>query len=226
MKATIDYVSEKYDEYNRLIFGGQLPQIPIRLSDSKSYLGQLTFRSRQTADGTTEKYNFCLRVSTRVDLPENELQDIIIHEMIHYFIAYKKWQDTSTHGKIFRKMMNDINSRFGRNINVRYKVRKEQREEFVDPRARWHAVALVSFKNGRTGVKVLPRITQRITAYYNAGIASPSVSKIELFLSKNPFFNRFPNSAVFKVHIVDEDAMRQELKDALPMTYDGEKLSY
>ena len=59
--------------------------------------------------GGTKYYDFKLRINKRIDLPEQEIEDIIIHEMIHYHIAYNGIKDTSTHGRVF---MNKI-SRWG-----------------------------------------------------------------------------------------------------------------
>ena len=106
MKATIPYIEKKFDEFNRLIFEGKLPRIPIELSNAKTFLGQCVYKKRRRPFGKPKLYDFRLRINTRIDLPEQELEDTIIHEMIHYYIGYNKLEDASSHGPLFLQMMN------------------------------------------------------------------------------------------------------------------------
>ena len=224
MKATIEFVERKFDEFNRQIFGGKLPKIPVVLSDAKTFLGQCVYRTRKLPNGSVEKYNFQLRINTRLDLPEREVEDIIIHEMIHYYIGYSQLKDTSTHGRIFRQMMNEINTRLGRNLSISHKGTKEQREELADQTPHYHVIAVVIFHNGKTGIKVLPRVVQRILYYYNNVLANHDVKTVELYMSNNVFFNRFPNSSALKVHFLDMKEIKKNLEGAEKMGCDGKSI--
>ncbi len=226
MKATIEFVEKKFDEFNRQIFGGKLPNIPIVLSDAKTFLGQCVYRTRRKPNGSVEKYDFKLRINTRLDLPEREVEDIIIHEMIHYYIGFHQLKDTSAHGQIFRQIMNEINTKLGRNLSISHKSTKEQREKLVDQKPHHHVIAVVTFHNGKTGIKVLPRILQRILYYYNNVLANREVKTVELYMSNNPYFNRFPNSSALKVHYLDIEIIRKNLEGADKMGCDGKSLSY
>ena len=85
------------------------------LGSGKTFLG--AYKKRKTLFGGTKCYDFKLRINKRIDLPEADIEDIIIHEMIHYHIAYRGIKDTSTHGRVFKMLMNDINKRFGRQVS-------------------------------------------------------------------------------------------------------------
>lgn len=224
MKATIEFVEKKFDEFNRQIFGGKLPKIPVVLSDAKTFLGQCVCRTRRMPNGRMEKYDFKLRINTRLDLPEREVEDILIHEMIHYYIGYHQLKDTSAHGQIFRQMMNEINTKLGRNLTVSHRSTKEQREELVDKKPRYHVIAVVTFHDGKTGIKVLPRVLQRILHYYNNVLANHSVHTVELYMSNNTFFNRYPNSGALKVHYLDIEEIRKNLEGAEKIECDGKSL--
>ena len=224
MKATIPYIQQKFDEFNALIFGSRLPRIPIMLSDAKTFLGQCVCKRRRTSKNATERYDFRLRINTRIDLPENELEDIIIHEMIHYYIGYHQLDDTSTHGQLFMSIMSDINKRFGRHITVSHKSTPQQHEQLQDKRSRYHVVAVITFSDGRTGIKVLPRVLDSILRYYNAVVAVSDVQRVQLYMSCNVFFNRFPNSSALKVHFLDPDIIKRELEGAEKMGCDGRSL--
>lgn len=126
MIATIPYIEEKYREFNDLIFEGNLPPVAIQLSRARTFLGMLSSKRKRNWWGKVEHYDFKLKISRYWDLPEREMEDTIIHEMIHYYIAVNKLKDTSSHGKIFRQMMTDINHRFGRNITISYRLSAEQ----------------------------------------------------------------------------------------------------
>ena len=128
MKPDVPYIEAKFQEFNSLMFDNALPPVPVALSKASSYVGLCTFKTRRHLFGKVEHYDFRLRFSTRLDLPEAEVEDTIIHEMIHYYIRLNRIKDTSAHGKVFRQMMNELNSRFGRHITISHRTTKEQRE--------------------------------------------------------------------------------------------------
>lgn len=214
MRATKEYVERKYAEFNSLCFGGSLPVLPVELSDAKTFLGMLVCRRRRGRNGRTEEYDYRLRINTRLDLPEDVIEDTIIHEMIHYYIAVNGLQDSSAHGQLFRRIMDGINKKYGRHVTISHRLDKAQREQAYGSRRRWHAVALVRFRDGRTGIKVLPRIVQRIVNYYNKVGMSPMVERIDLFMSDNPWLGRFPNSSALNATFVDGDEAVSHLTGA------------
>ena len=218
MKASLPFIEARFDEFNSLMFEGKLPKIPVALSNAVSYVGLCTFKTRKRPFRAPEHYDFKLRISTRFDLSESELEDTIIHEMIHYCIRLNGIRDTSAHGTAFRRMMNEINEKFGRHIRVSHHTTKEQREALIDKRPKWHVVAIVSFKDGRQGLKLLPKIGQRITAYHRAVGSNPGVSSIEYYMENDPWFNRFPTSSAFNVLFVPIDEVRSHISGRTPLT--------
>ena len=221
MIVDIPYTKRKFEEFNRLMFGGELPEIPIYLSDAKTFLGKFCFKKRKLPNGKTAYYDFSLRMNTRLDLPEQEVEDTIIHEMIHYFIAYKNLEDASAHGPIFQHIMKSINERFGRHLTISYKTTAAEREALQDKRPRYHVVAVLQLCDGRFAVKVLPRIMQRIVYYYNQMKKQPTVAYIQLFMSNDIFFNRYPNSSALNARIVDEEEVMAHLEGAEVLQCDG-----
>ncbi len=221
MKVTIPYIEQKFDEFNRQMFAGKLPTLPIELSNAKTFLGMCVYQRRRLPNGETEHYNFRLRINTRIEVTEQELEDTIIHEMIHYYIGVNHLKDSSSHGTLFRRIMQEINDRYGRHLTISHKSNPEQREHAYDTRPHWHVVALVRFKDGKTGVKVLPRVIPRILHYYNAVLTNPQVSEIKLWTSNDIYFNRFPNSSALRVAFVPEEEVMPHLRDARPLHCDG-----
>lgn len=224
MRATVPYIEKKFDEFNRLCFSGNLPRIPVQLSDAKTFLGVCAFRKRRARDGRMQYYDFRLRFNTRIDMTEKEIEDTVIHEMIHYFIGFNQLEDATTHGPVFQKVMNDINRKYHRNITISHKGTALQKEEAIDKRALWHVIAVIGMKDGKTGIKVLPRILQRILMFYNTVKSTPTVARVELYMCNNPFFNKYPNSAALKIYYLEQSEIDKHLRDAERMECDGQSI--
>ena len=224
MKFCHPFAIRTFNHFNKLCFGGKLPDVPIEIYNAGSTLGQCKCKIGHKPDGSIVKYDFRLRFSERADLPENELEDIILHEMIHYYIDVNQFQDTAPHGVLFRQKMTEINTTYGRHITVSHKSTKEQREKMQDTRQRWHVIAVLSMKDGHKGIKVLPRVLQSILKYYNGVLKSPQVASVELYMSNDIFFNQYPNSSSLNYHRLDETVINNHLKGADKLECDGKNI--
>ena len=208
-----------------MYFNGTLPELPIELSDAKGFIGVCKYKKRRLEDGSIELYDFRLSINTRIDLPEEEIEDTIIHEMIHYFIGVNRLEDSSSHGPMFQHLMKTINEKYGRHITISHKGTKEEAEQAIDKRAKWHVIAVVSFFGGRKGIKVLPRVVERILAYNKGVTGGPGVERIDYFMSNDPFFNRFPNSAALNVYDVPQEDLDAHLVGAKKVIVTENKVS-
>ena len=128
MTPDLEYIQKAFDRYNALCFRGELPAIRLELSRARTYLGryeekrpQVRFLGRRFSLPSAEPQRL-IRISTAFDLTPEQQDDVIIHEMIHYYLAWKGLTDRVPHGPHFRQLMEAINSRFGRHIVVRYKM--------------------------------------------------------------------------------------------------------
>lgn len=226
MIATIPYIESKFDEFNSLIFDGRLPRLPIRLSKARTFLGACTFKKRRTMFGKIVCYDFVLRISTCFDLTERELEDIIIHEMIHYHICINRLEDTSVHGRLFRQMMGDINKKYGRNISISHRSTAVRQDGAASGRICWHVVAVLSFHDGRTGIKVLPHISRGILKYCKGVSGVREVRSVDLYMSDDVFFSRFPRSSALRVHYLDAADITGHLADAKKIECRGEEIMW
>ena len=104
MQITVEWMKQWFETFNRAYFQGVLPQPALQLSRSRTRLGSLSYKRVRTWKGMKNE-NYTLRLSNYYDLSERECQNTLLHEMIHYIIAYKDWKDTSAHGQLFRSMM-------------------------------------------------------------------------------------------------------------------------
>ena len=198
------------------MFDGRLPEPPVSITNAKTYLGVCAFRKHRKWHGRLEYSDFKIRISRRFDLPQDEIDDTIIHEMIHYYIGLFSPVDMPGHSALFRRMMADINTRYGRHISVSHRLTPDQQEQAIDNRPQRHIVARVVLKDGRTGIKVIPCMERHIRRYRRGMMASGKVSSIEFFQTTDPFFNRFPSSSAFTVYFPDPATLSAHLPNNKP----------
>lgn len=145
-ELTVDYLRQAFEHYNDLIFEGKLPVPKLKWSRAKTRLGQMACK-RKMSWGRTKYYDFTISVSNYYKLTKEEIDDVLIHEMIHYSIAYTGLKDTSAHGIVFRGMMDKINRTFGRDITI--SARKQKLQPRVAQQSKDYLVLAFETKDGR-----------------------------------------------------------------------------
>ena len=224
MKPSLQFLQDRFSLFNSKIFGGRLPAVPISLCEATSFLGQHKSKLRTLSDGRREHFEHQLRFSVSFDLPERELEDVLIHEMIHYFIAYNGLQDRSNHGPLFKAMMNSINEAHARNIRVSHRLSHAQIADASVSRKRWHVIAVLHFVSGETGVKVLPRVIPKILDYYSRTMSASNIKGVELYLHYDPFFNQYPSSFGQRCHLISPVELQTHLSGAHRLKVSGRQL--
>lgn len=116
MEITKEIITEKFSEYNRLCFNRELPMPQIRLLKSYRTCG---YFSCKKIIGRRRLKGQCLEVSCYYDWQDDALRDIIVHEMIHYYLAFKHIDNNLTHGEDFQNMAQKMNSKYGMNVTVK-----------------------------------------------------------------------------------------------------------
>ena len=202
MIATLPFLNKRFETFNHAYFAGALPPVPIKLSRAVRSLGSCTYKKRRKLFGTLVFSDFCIHVSTKFDLPEDELEDILLHEMIHYEILVNQRKDSSAHGRLFRARMREFNEKYGRHISVSHRhalipvtTQKETKPQVV---------ARVQMKDGRTGVKRLPADLRRVKAYRRGLLLSGEIDAVDFFRTDDPYFLRFPKSSALNVFFPKE----------------------
>lgn len=84
MLATVQFVRTTFDRFNALCFEGVLPAVPIVLTKAGTFLGKMEYKSRRDFFGIiSSHYDFRLKISTGFDLPQEELEDVVITVRYH-----------------------------------------------------------------------------------------------------------------------------------------------
>lgn len=210
MIPTLDYVQAKFDAFNALCFEGRLPLPEFQMSRARTFIGKVTCKRTRSFFGPWRNSNFVFRISQRRDLPEAEVEDTILHEMIHLDIMSSQQRDTSAHGWLFRAKMDDLNRRFGRHITISHRLTDAEREQ--DRERRRHLVCVSRLKSGRWGVTLAAHT--RLYDLWAQMDRVPEIVSHSWFLSTDPFFNRFPRSRTPKVYYAPEEDLMSHLRDA------------
>ena len=145
-ELTVDYLRHAFEHYNALIFDGKLPVPKLKWSRAKTRLGQMACK-RKISWGRTKFYDYTISVSSYYKLTTEEIDDVLIHEMIHYSIAYTGLKDTSAHGIVFRGMMDKINRTFGRHITISVRTRNLQPRMEQQPKD--YLILALEMKDGK-----------------------------------------------------------------------------
>ena len=145
-ELTVDYLRQAFEHYNDLIFEGKLPLPKLKWSRAKTRLGQMACK-RKMSWGRTKYYDFTISVSNYYNLTTEEIDDVLIHEMIHYSIAYTGLKDTSAHGVVFRGLMDKINRLFGRHITISVRTRNLQARSAQQPKD--YLILALKMKDGK-----------------------------------------------------------------------------
>ncbi len=113
-----------FTKYNNEYFGGVLPYPEFVIGHGYFTMGHFTC----LLDEYDEPYNQKIEISDRFDYTESQLRDIIVHEMIHYYLVWTKEDLHANHGKAFKRKAKELNEKYGLNITPRintenYKVK-------------------------------------------------------------------------------------------------------
>ena len=112
-----------FDKYNKLCFDGKLPYPKISIFTSKHTLGRFT----STFDDDNNMHDPIIEISDSYKYTKEKLEDIIVHEMIHYYLAYTKVDVYLTHKKPFKEMAKKLNKEHGLHITEEIDVKNMKR---------------------------------------------------------------------------------------------------
>ena len=217
MRPTQEYIERRFLEFNEQCFGGQLPMVPVRITLARTYLGRLAFKRKRD-----KSYDFVLRISACLDLPEREVEDTLLHEMIHLYIESKQLKDNSSHGRLFRQLMADINRRYHRHITISHSRTAVEQDQ--DTQRRLHFLCISTFDSGEQGITVAAK--SRVFQLWDAMPTFPHVVETCWYATYDPYFNRYPRTLTLKIYRISSDDLSVHLKDARPICRHGSTLYF
>lgn len=219
MTITLAYLKERFRTFNEECFGGDLPVPTLRVGSARTMLGSLCYKKERRVLGNNRCTDFTLSISSFYDLPQEEIDDTLLHEMIHLYIASRNLKDDSSHGRLFRQKMDELNSRFGRHINVSHRGKLEKAEHGYSQ----NIIAVVRMQNGNIGVMRPSRtrileIIRTINLYYK-------VESISWYFSTSSYFDTLPRSLKPRVYRVDSGKLKAALVEAIPLKIENNRIT-
>ena len=115
MVANLVNLAETFNKCNNAYFEGKLPVPQFDLLHSFRTCGYFCCDYEQ--EWFSKKlYNFCISMTDYYDFTKKQFEDIFVHEMIHYYLAYFGEDTNCTHGKKFKKMAENLNRKYGLHV--------------------------------------------------------------------------------------------------------------
>lgn len=220
MRPTLQYVIEKFDYYNRLCFKGELPRPVIRLNTRHRAKGMAKCRQTIDANGVMRNMDFCIEISVREDLPEEDYIGIIVHEMIHYYIQYNNLPDDSPHGTLFQKIMNRIIKSFGIKVTITYKPTEET---LMRNKSYWRYICVIRDNKDQVFVAVVAR--NKILEFWSELNRSEYLTSVRWYISNCRYFDKFPTSVNLRFVKIERDILSHYLAEAKELEYDGHEIT-
>lgn len=196
-----------FDTFNRQYFNGELPLPRLALGNSRTRLGSMSCRRRRTLTGWRFS-DFAIRLSTYYDCTEREMQTVLLHEMIHYYIAWKGIRDDAPHGSVFRSIMNRLNTRHGWNISVSASMRgRKTAAPHNDRRPR----LVLALENSR-GECFLTVVNPRYAAQLKSRLKNAvDATQRAWFVSTDPFFSDFTTVRSLRARKVKREVFDEKI---------------
>lgn len=215
MVGTLKFLRDTFNRFNREIFGNGLPVPTFKVTNARTFLGKFQHKKYPYSKGILNE--FIITLSNAFDVPQDVLEDTIIHEMIHYEIAFNKVKDNSAHGDVFLNRMDEINSKYGRHLSVSHKI-EETGGVCLKPKAQRSPecmVAVLEMKTGETYFKVIPLTINSFHSFCDKIDRAESVKSVSFYGTFNEYFLKYPRSTSLKVYKMTDEVTKELEKSTL-----------
>lgn len=132
MIVTKEYIKEKFLEYREKYFKGMQP-LPIPdffVIHNYKYGGLFEWAYPGPRALLKKK---AIGISDYWDYTEEQFRDILVHEMIHYYLAYNRIDRSDRtgggHGEAWKKMAEEFNEKYGLHITEKIDVTNTKRNK-------------------------------------------------------------------------------------------------
>lgn len=114
MIADFKTMSKMFTECNKLYFNKSLPMPNFDTINKLNTLAKFLYNKDKKGKHPI-KWQI-IKFSDCYDYTEQDFREMMVHEMIHYYIAWNGIKDNKDHGKEFMKIANELNEKYNLNI--------------------------------------------------------------------------------------------------------------
>lgn len=135
MVANLINMQLAFDECNMKYFEGKLLFPQFDLLHSFRTCGYFQYTPGGWFDKTV--YDPIISITDYYDFTESQFVDIMVHEMIHYYLAYIGEDMRCRHGRKFKKMAGELNREYGLHIEKRVDISQYKRRAGTPSLSYW-----------------------------------------------------------------------------------------
>lgn len=214
MTLTVDLLRTWFKQYNADYFADELPLPRFVLNKARTRLGSMGCKRVRRIFGWAYS-DFTISISTYYDCTEREYQTTLLHEMIHYYITYKRIPDTSSHGRVFREMMARLNNEYGWHITISSSMRGRQLTDASSTAKTSYLVLAIVLDDGKRMLSVVnPRSARTIDA--QAGGVKRIVDH-RWYMTQDAYFRDFPRVRTLRARLVATDVYNEKTAAMQPL---------
>ena len=114
MIADLNTMSRMFKECNEKYFDGSLPTPYFCLMNKLNTLARFEYNKDKKGKHPIKWQ--ALKFTDCYDFPEEDFREIMVHELIHYYITWNGIKDNKDHGREFMRIANEINEKYGLNV--------------------------------------------------------------------------------------------------------------
>ncbi|WP_288293074.1 SprT-like domain-containing protein [uncultured Porphyromonas sp.] len=174
-----------FDKFNHQYFQGSLPQPGFTISPTRRQMGGFSYAAEKRGSTTiyTEQR---IQLTNFYKLTEREYQNILLHEMVHYYIHFHQIKDTSAHGKVFRSLIDQLNNEYGWEVTITEKAAMETYPTY-------EAYAVLLLENKERGEYYATVVSRNYLGRIQHQVEKePSLIHHGWYVTEDPYFATFP----------------------------------
>ena len=114
MIADYNTMPRMFWECNRLYFNHSLPTPRFGMMKKLNILARFEFQKNKKGKAPIKRQ--IILFSDYYDFDEETFRNLMVHEMIHYYLAWNGVKTRSDHGKEFMAIAHELNEKYGLNV--------------------------------------------------------------------------------------------------------------
>ena len=127
MIADYNTMPRMFWECNRLYFDHSLPTPKFGLMKKLNRLARFEYFKNNKGKAPIKRQTILF--SEYYDFDEETFRNLMVHEMIHYYLAWNRINTKKDHGKEFMEIAQDLNVKYGLNVTKTLDASSFQRTE-------------------------------------------------------------------------------------------------
>ena len=219
MRPTLEYIQQKYDYFNHLIFEGKLPMPIIKLTNKRNKMGLTKAYLKKFSNGEKSLEHCTIEISTLLDFPEEEYIDTLVHEMIHYYIIYNYLADDGMHGTLIPSIMNNIIEKYGIKISIDYAYTEN---DFASLSKHPQYICITQFENGDYGITNSSK--NKVAELWDLIPKLFHPKKVTWYLSHDPRLRKYKKVSSPTIYAFDPSLIDKYLSDAMILVKEGNEI--